>query len=357
MGQANRYVTGMILAAAIVIFGGFFFLRGAVRTVHNAEFEMSYNMPRPKNALYNFFFGLEGREIDRKEVNPFKEKEGTTKAAGIRKDAPKIPAAAKTAAAQKAAAKAVIAAPAGPKVIVNAATPAAESTRSSGEISENNTQGGANVMTTSYPGAAQAGADADKDKDIMSGAQWRSLVVGQPTKENVMKLVAAFNSKEVDAGTLYLIMGDLMQSSNAETQSQGLLIGQNVPSLKSFAIVSENYDKLDASVKKNADEYLAGYMQSSKLGILAMALQSENSQVVYHAAQAMVTGLTKVKSGQGTVTGGTRLDSVRGVVASSTGKSYSQFVSILQNLVTTGDSSVVPLAQSALTQIQALPNT
>jgi len=356
MGQANRYVTGMILAAAIIIFGGFYFLRGAVKTVSNAEFDMSYSMPRPKNALYNFFFGLEGREIDRQEVNPFKEKNGTSQAAGVRKDGPKIPAAAKTAAAQKPAAKPVIAAPAKPKLTVNATTPAAESVRSSGEVSENNTQGGVNVMTTSYPGVAQTGEE-EKDKDTLSAAQWRSLVVGQPTKENVMKLVAAFGAKDVDAGTLYTIMSDLMQSSNAETQSQGLLIGQSVPSYNSFSIVSVNYEKLDASVKKSADDYLAGYMQSSKLGILAMALQSENTQVVYHAAQAMVTGLTKVKSGQGTVTGGNRYDSVRGVVASSSGKSYSQFVSILQNLVTNGDSSVAGLAQSALTQIQALSNT
>ena len=152
-------------------------------------------------------------------------------------------------------------------------------------------------------------------------------------------------------------MNDIMQSSNTETQGLGLLIGQNVPSLRSFTIVSENYEKLDANVKKNSDAYFASYMQSSRLGILALALQSDDNQVVYHAAQTMVTGLEKVKNGPGTVTDGSRYDNGRGIVAASAGKTYTQFVAILQNLITTGDSSVVGLAQNALTQIQALSNT
>lgn len=355
MGHTNRYVTGMILAAATVVFGGFFFLNGAVKTIRHSEFDMSHSMPRPKSALYNFFFGLEGREINRQEINPFKGKTAKTEAAGVRKEVPKI-----DPKKQAAALKPVLPIPAPiiakGEVKVNIVNASPESTlpASNDVAAEAPAQGSVQVQNTIVN--AQGG-EAQTDKDTMSAAQWRAMVVGQPTKANVMKLITAFNNKDVDAAALYMIMNDLMQSSNAETQGLGLLIGQSIPSLRSFTIVSSNYDKLEATVKKSADAYMATYMQPSRLSILAMALQSDDSQVVVHAAQVMVAGLEKVKSGQAPANDGNRYDTGRGVVAASTGKSYTQFVSILQNLVASGDSSVVALAQNALTQIQSLSNT
>lgn len=357
MGNTNRYVTGMILAAAIIAFGGFFFLRGAVRTIKHAEFDMSYNMPRPKSALYNFFFGLEGREIERTEINPFKDKKAEAKKLADAKNAakidPKLQAqeAAKKAAQQKAAATAAAAAKKA-EVKVNIVNAAPTSPLQSADLNPNTqVQSGAGAVVP----AAAAAVPGEGKKDTMSAAQWRALVVGQPTKENVAKLITAFNNKEVDSNTLYMIMNDLMQSSNSETQTMALFIGQSVPSLKSFSVVSTNYDKLDANNKKTADSILMSYMQGSKLSILAMALQSEDSQVITHAAQVMVSGLEQAKGGQNN--GSVRTDGGRGVVASGTKNSYTQFVSIFQNLVKSGDSTVAGLAQNALTQIQSLSNT
>lgn len=358
MGHTNRYVTGMILAAAIIAFAGFFFLRGAVRTVRHADFDMSYNMPRPKSALYNFFFGLEGREIERTEINPFKDKKDAKKlpdAKNAAKIDPKAQAAeaAKKAAQQKAAATAAaVQKKPEMKVTINNAAPTAPLV--SGDLHpETQTQsgGGIGAMPT-----AQANANNQAKADTLSAAQWRALVVGQPTKENVSKLINAFNNKEVDANTLYLIMNDLIQSSNTETQAMALVIAQAVPSLKSFSTVSTNYDKLDATNKKTADTYMMSYMSGSKLSILALALQSDDNQVVTHAAQVMVAGLEQAKNGQNA--GGTRANSGgRGVVASGTKNTYSQFVSIFENLTKSGDSTVAGLAQNALTQIQSLSNT
>lgn len=358
MGNVNRYVTGMILAAAIVVFGGFFFLRGAVRTIKHSEFDMSYSMPRPKSALYNFFFGLEGREIERTEINPFKDKKADEKKAVAAKNLPKIDPkkqeADKKAAQQKAAAAAAAAAKKKAEVKVNVVNSAPATPMKSSEL-------GANTQTQTGGGVAQAiaaaGQEGETRKDTLSAAQWRALVLGQPTKSNVMKLITAFNNKEVDANTLYLIMSDLMQSSNSETQGLGLLIAQSIPSLRSFSLVADNYDKLDAANKKIADTYMMSYMQGSKLSILALALQSDDNQVVTHAAQVMVSGLEAVKNGQNPGKSDVRTDAGRGVVSSGTGSAYSQFVSIFQNLVKSSDGTVASLAQNALTQIQSLSNT
>lgn len=364
MGNLNRYVSGMVLAAAIVVFGGFFFLRGAVKTTQEADFDMSYTMPRPKSALYNFFFGLEGREIERKEVDPFKAKREAAeklaaKSAEAAKNAPKMNA---QNPANKNAAKAAPQAASATKtngqkkaeVKVNVVNSAPESSLNSGDLDSGNQlqSGGAQGIVYTANGAA---TDNAKEKiDLLSASQWRALVLGQPTKENVLKLVSAFNNKEVDVTTLYQIMGDLMQSSNSESQNLGLLIAQSVPSLKSFSAVSENYEKFDAGTKQAADTYLMTYMQNSRLSILAMALQAEDSQVVARAAQVMVAGLEQVKKGGKN----SRQESGRGIVSSSTGNhSYSGFVGILQELTKNADGSIAALAQNALAQIQSLSNT
>ncbi len=356
--NTNRYATGVILSAMVVFFGGFVFIHGVFTAARsNAEFDMSYSMPRPKKALYNFFFGLEERELEYKEINPFKDKTagGKAKTAGVgsHKDLPKIDT--KKTDAKKAAQKnATTTVPKKTEVKVNIinADPQSPLVAGRASVEESIQTGGASAQGLAI---AQAGVGVKRAVDTLSAAQWRSLVLGQPTKENVMKLIAGFNNKEVDSSTLYQIMNDLMQSSNTETQGLGLMIGENIPSLKSFSIVSDNYEKFDATTKKSADMYFMTYMQSSKLEILALALRSNDSQVVSRAAQVMVAGLEQVKSSQNTGAG--RYDSGRGVVASNTSKSYTQFVAIFQDLVKSPDSTLAGLAQNALTQIQSLSNT
>ncbi|MGZ3748577.1 MAG: hypothetical protein ACXWRE_14295 [Pseudobdellovibrionaceae bacterium] len=356
MESTNRYVTGIALIIAIVAFSAFYFLQGTIKTIRNhGEFDLSYSMPRPKGSLYNFIFGLDGREIDRKEINPFKNKIAEQKkkegVSGPAKAPPKIDpkktpqAAAAAAAVQKK-----------PEVKVNVVSAEPQSPLTTdGKPAEAPLQSGG--MVPQGPAVPQGYGEPKKETDTLSAAQWRSLVLGQPNKENVMKLIAAFNNKEVDAGTLYQIMNDLMQSSNAETQRLGLMIGENVPSLKSFSLVSDNYDKLDGSTKKEADSYLMTYMQGSKLDILALALKSGEPQVVSRAAQVMVLGLEQIKNNPNG-NSPSRENNGRGIVAAGTGKkTYTQFIAIFQDLVKSSDSTVAGLAQNALAQIQSLSNT
>jgi hypothetical protein len=363
MKSTDRYVTGLFLTAAIVVFSGCYFLRGLMNSVHTVESqEVNYNMPRPKSALYNFFFGLEGREIQRKEIDPFKDKQSSTSTAGgsvrkadAKKDATKAAAAKATVAKNAAAA----AAHKKPEVKVNV-IPKDEKNGLSATADGVNPRPAASAAAAMAQAMNAAGAMpvADDDKVRLSPSQWRSLVVGQPTKENVAKLIAAFNEKEVDAGTLYMIMNDLEQSSNAETQVQGLTIAQQVPSLRSFTVTSSNYDKFDATVKRSADAYFLSYMQPSRLPILAMALQSEDNSVVHRAAQVMVTGLRTVKSGGAVADASSRPGrGVSGLMNPPAKTSYANFIPLFEHLEKNSDSTISGLAQNALTQLQALSNT
>jgi hypothetical protein len=353
MENTNKYISGMILAAAAIVFGGFTFLRGAVRTYNQIDPDISYSMPRPKGALYTLLFGLEGREVQYQEVDPFANKAAGSAAGAkdsLRKDGKNAAKIDPKKAAKNAKAGTPTAAPKKPEVKVNVVSaPPKDPLLGSAD--------GVNPETVAPGAAGQAAADAANNTtkpadNTLSAAQWRALILGQPTKENIAKLVEAFNRKEVDVNTLYLIENDLMQSSNTDTQAAGLLLAQDVPSLKSFSVVADNYDKLSTGNKTTADSYLATYMQPSRLSILALALKSSDTVVASRAAQVMVTGLQQVKNG----TTPNQPRAGRGVVASGKTNAYSQFIPILQQLSQSGDTSLAGLAQSALSQIQSLSN-
>ncbi|RYZ65333.1 MAG: hypothetical protein EOP09_14435, partial [Proteobacteria bacterium] len=208
MENTNKYLTGMILATAAVVFGGFTFLRGAVKTYNQTEPDISYSMPRPtKSALYTLLFGLEGREIQYKENDPFKDKKQTTAAGNnsIRKDKKDVP---KIDPKKTAKAATPFAAPAKkPEVKVNVvnSAPTDPSISSAGGAAGGDVSGVSAANAQAAAAAAAAAQDARKNTETLSAAQWRALVLGQPTKENVAKLVDAFNKREVDVNTLYQI--------------------------------------------------------------------------------------------------------------------------------------------------------
>lgn len=365
MENTNRYVTGLTLTAGVVVISGVLFLQGLSTTVKAVVAdEVNYSMPRPRSALYNFFFGLEGREVKRQEINPFKDQEAktSTAAGSVRKPDDKT-AAAKAAAASAAAAKKAQAAQKTaqaakkPEVKVNVVPKDSKNSISSADGA--NRGGSGPIAGPGYYGQGDTTTSGAPAKEVknggMSSSQWRSLISAQPTKENVAKLVKAFNEKEVDAATLYTIMDDLVQSSNSDTQNLGLMIAQEIPSLRSFTVISNNYEKLGAEPKKTADAYFLSYMQSSRLGILAMALQSEDADIVHRAAQVMVLGLQNAKSG----TADPSSRPGRGVTVAGTSKSsqFAQFIPLFQNLERNSDSAISGLAQNALSQLQALSNT
>jgi len=355
MERTHKYIAGMVIAAAAIVCGGLSFLRGAVKTYSQADPDISYSMPRPtRGPLYTLLFGLEGRELQYKEVNPFKDKK--TKAAtsaanksvrGDQKNAPKINANKQA----NAKASTPIPAPHKPQVEVNVVNANANPTTNGNKDTS--------TISTTGGGAAQivntvvVPLDGKKAKeDTLSPGQWRALIIGQPTKENINKLVDAFNNKEVDANTLYLIMNDLLQSSNSETQVAGLWLAQSVPSLKSFSTLSDNYDKLNPANKASADTYFLTYMQTSRLPILAMALKSSDVVTVQRAVHVMATGLQQVKNDPNS----RENRPARGVVGTGGTNAYTQFIPILQQLIQSADSSVSGPAQSALTQIQRMSN-
>lgn len=353
MERSHIYIIGMVAAAVAITAGGLSLLRGAVKNYSQSDPEIAYSMPRPsRGPLYTLLFGLEGRDVKYKEVNPFSDKVGTAATSGAKqsvradqKNAPKIAADKKAKALAKASTP--IPAPQKPKLEVSIVNENSATNAKSDLPAPEVTPG--RVAQPTQTVTPQDGTKANEG--TLSPSQWRALVLGQPTKENIGKLVEAFNKKEVEADTLYLILNDLLQSSNSETQVAGLWLAQSVPSLKSFSTLADNYDKVTGANKKFADTYFLSYMQTSRLPILAMALKSTDAITVQRAVQVMAVGLQQVKNDPSRENRPSR-----GIISNGGSNAYTQFIPILQQLIQSPDSSVSGPARSALTQIQGISN-
>ncbi|MBO9667022.1 MAG: hypothetical protein J7501_09435, partial [Bdellovibrio sp.] len=178
--------------------------------------------------------------------------------------------------------------------------------------------------------------------------QWRSLVLGQPTTENVNKMVAAYMEKELTDTAFYGIVKELLHNSNAETQGLGLSAVSSFYNSTAFALTAESYSVLPQDLQTKADAYLLGYANSGRLGILATSLKSSSTTVVSLATQLVIKGYQNAKSN--VVTTDTR--NRGGTGSTNTVASYTQFVSIFQTLSQSSDSEIASLANSALSQIQ-----
>lgn len=336
--ENNKLEWGMALFAAVFI-GGIFHLFGSMSGDAKAPEaqDVVYEMPRPKSDLVGEF-DLEGREIDRRYVNPFdKKKAQAADDAKKKDDAAKN--AAKTAEAKK---KTVIRKK---KVDVDVVDAANDGGLSGDQAPEATPQAAARVETAKNDAAP---ADDQNNKDQRSPDQWKALLSGQPTKENMNKLVEALGKGEADEATFYEIIGSLLKSQKKDSHALAFYGLNSVPTAKSFAFVVQAESTLSADVKPTATQYLNSFAQPSRLSALAQAMQGNDGPVAVKAAQVVSTGVQQLRSGQGS----TNPREVRGELRSSSLEAYARFIPIFQRWAQSSNQTYQQIANSLLPQLQ-----
>lgn len=348
MGFSDRKleiaITGL---AAVMVVGLGYLLKTPVQAVLNGqEQDVVYEMPRPKKSFLAALFDLDDREIERKYVNPFAKKKvkDEKKAAAVNKAT--VPAATKVVAKQKPAAKKVENDPKKKVDVQIVGDDTAKNLTDDGFWSNN---GGAQQIAVKENNGTVPPDSKDK-KNTMDGNQWKALLRAQPTKENVGKLIEAYNNKEIDDQAFYGIVTDLFRSNKAEVQSYGLMAVKYAYNARSFALTAHYFDQLAPEVQTQAHAYLMSYGVEGRLSYLLSAMQSSDLEVVSTATQVVVEGHKKAKDGSSAA-----MDprASRGDVMVNTTSSYTKFVPVLQQLAHSQDAAISSLAAAALNEIQS----
>lgn len=335
------------LSLLLVVGLGYLFKTPVQNAVAEIQ-EIIYEMPRPKNSFLAALFNLGDREISRTYKNPFaKKKADDKKTTETAKAAPAKPVAAKKADAKKVAKKDDKNAK--KKVEVAVVGGVEEKKWADETVFSGNASGGAGNLTYAEGGGSDKNPTTAQDKNNMSGDQWRALLAAQPTKENVAKLLQAYEAKEIDDQAFYTIVTDLYRNNKSEVQLLGLAAVKSVYSVKSFSLTAEYYDQLAKDVQAQVHTYLMTYAATPRLPILAAALKSSNSNVVETAMEVVLQGHKNAMAG---VNLNTDPRNARGDVQTNSVSGYSKFIPIFQQLALSSDPAIAGLANTALSQIQ-----
>ncbi|MBX3034417.1 MAG: hypothetical protein KF865_10880 [Bdellovibrionaceae bacterium] len=350
----NKLELGIGLLVAVMVLG-LFQLFGSVKdSPVNEVQDISYEMGRPKSEMIGEF-GLGGREIDRRYVNPYAKK-----AAQAAADAKNVkPAATNPAAAQAAAAKAKQAAAAAararqqqqrPMVWVKRPNSNAPTGRDGRHLSGDGSDGGPIYSNPNEVAGNRnkedTGVDNKNDnKDQLSPDQWRALLAAQPTKENMNKLVEALGRREVDETTFYSIIDGLMKSQKKEDQTLALYGLGRVGTAKSFAYIATAADTLPADMQPAAQQLMMSYAAPARHGALKQALQMNDPVVALKAAQVVLAGAQAAKNGDSVVSDPRQ---GRGDIRQSNTTSFASFAPIFQKWATSGDATMQGIANQIL---------
>ncbi|NUN04392.1 MAG: hypothetical protein HUU57_01405 [Bdellovibrio sp.] len=349
MNFSDKKIEISILSLSLLLVVGLGYLfKTPVQNAVTEIQEIIYEMPRPKNSFLAALFSLGDREISRTYKNPFvKKKADDKKAAEVAKATPAKSVAAKKTEPKKIAKKDDKNAKKKVEVAVVGGVDekkwSAEAELSGGSF------GGTGQVAYNETGANNKNPTTLQDKNDMSGAQWRALLAAQPTKENVAKLLQAYEAKDIDDQAFYTIVTDLYRNNKSEVQLLGLAAVRAVYNVKSFSLTAEYYDQLAKDVQPQAHAYLLTYAVTPRLPILAAALKSSNSNVVEAAMEVVLLGHKNAMSG---VNLNTDPRNARGDVQTNSVSGYAKFIPIFQQLALSSDPAIAGLANTALSQIQ-----
>ncbi len=347
MSLSDRKLEITMVGLAVVVAGGLSYLLKTPVRQAMSEIDMIYEMPRPRS-FFASLFDLGDREISRSYVNPFNNKEIEKNAAEKKAEIPGP--AKKKQVAQKPKANKKKSQVAAKKKNVDVQIVEADET--SPILGGGDSIAGGPLRPTSNdsvgngkdPKASEQGVN-----NTLSGAQWRALILAQPNRDNVNKLLQAYSVQEVDDGTFYTIVTDLLRDNKNENQALGLYAVNSIYSFKSFSVVSQYYDQLSVENQSTAQSYLMSYAVTSRFGHLMAALQSQQVTTVEAAAEVIMQGYIKAQNGEKPTIDPrlSRIDGNKNVAAD-----YSRFIPIFQQLAKSQDNFISSLAQSALNQIQ-----
>lgn len=340
-----------IVFLSVAVFGGIFYLAKGPVQAKLAAADVTYEMPRPKSFWADLFgLGLSDREIDRKYVNLFdKVKVEDKKNAQDKAAVKSVPVAAQTKVEGK---KTQEEATKKSKVDVNVV--GEDRTAMSAEDLFFSTHGRSVAKYNGINTATASSSSEDVSRDKKGGLtleQWKSLLLGQPTRENIAKLMSAYVGQEVDDATYYSVVSDLLHENKPEVQDLGLYAAGSFFSATSFSVVARFFDQMNPDIQAKAHNYLMSYSVGRRSNLLLMVLNENNAVVVDLATQVILKAFEQSKGAANVEIDPRKLRGDGNSIA-STAADFQKFVPIYQKLAYSSDSAIANIANSALQQMQ-----
>lgn len=335
--QFNEWIIVPVVAVFVVSMGIFM---SQMKTHSSKEIsEIKYQMPRPQDEFVGDY-SLDGRQVNRKYINPFAKKSMVKTIPDAKNQGPKSE-------QKKSQSKQVKANKA--KGLLNDKkfdVEIVEQTQNQmlNDISVNNLPKKQNQQNI-----AQLQNKKTQDKASMatkSVAQWMELLNKNPNAENIVLLVKSYRAKNIDAAQFYQIANTLLSSSESNKVQAGLYALQLQPETQAFQFVSHKLAMIEtpSDLSNALEQYLVSFNEAQKLPILVQVLKT-NDQIAMTKAIEVLSQFNEKVTLQGRF-------QYRGSNVNQ--QQYVQLISYFKSLLNNENEAVVSTAQNMLTKLQAL---
>jgi hypothetical protein len=308
--QPERLFLGLT-AAAVLSFSCFLFFvnfkkdqKSAGSINHNIDYEMA------KVKSSEMLYSLDGREIDR--LNHELETTTQTKApvaataaaAAVNTQkqpatAPKNKASQSKTAQKKAQAEKKIAEAKNKNNINDSTITQTDVGLTDIKKTMNSTSAQNFTTTQSAPVGLQEKSEdqSNSKKNVKTIAQWSKEIFASTDRQIILKFVAALKNKEITEAEFYSVVDKLLASTEEAKKGFGLYALRASTSYGSYVALIRSQKTLNATYQAYVQEGLLSYNQSSSLGYLHQALNSDDKEIVLKTFEIIKTGLTEIKNG------------------------------------------------------------
>lgn len=189
--------------------------------------------------------------------------------------------------------------------------------------------------------------DPFENNNKLSAAQWRALMMGQPSNENISDFIAAYRKGEVTSMDFYAIVNELLLSTRSEQSSVALILLNGDPSPQAFEMLVTQQDAVTAEVRLSMQSLLNTYSNTNRFSVLSRLLNHTNPEVSVEAARLLDHALTQVVLSQDP-------REIRGLASAPRPQDFQVFMASLQQILNMPDHPLFADAQGFLERIQTL---
>lgn len=214
--------------------------------------------------------------------------------------------------------------------------------------------GVANVVATNKLGVTNAQADTAFE----SLQYWEKILLDSPNLDETKRFIDHFQRNLVSSDVYYQITKEMMANSNSDMKLLGVMCASQNNSVTSFQLLADliQTQASGTAIRTQADAALARYTDISSLTILAGVMRAnESTYSVTLAVQKLSVAANRYLTVATTTP--TTPDQTKPNQTAARNKTYfTRFVTILQTLAKSNDSTLKSTATGTLTNLQTLLN-
>lgn len=205
----------------------------------------------------------------------------------------------------------------------------------------------------------QVVADAAATKDTAnkkSFSEWRTLLLAEPTSDNLALFIAAYHRNEVTAVEYQSMAQDLISQQDTKLKALGLMALRAVPSLSSLSQLVHLDAATQTAFASYVEQSFNAYLMPQNLGYLSQALMTQDNTLISKSLNLLDTNLNKFLQGDLSSLSDPRNLRDGSVVTFSIADYRSLIPALTQITTTNSDQNLVAAARDVASLIESSNN-